>query len=204
MSRVLVLFAHPGQRHSKVNLAMAKAASSIADVTFADLYGEYPTFGINIDVEQARLLAHDVIVFQFPLYWYSTPSLLKEWQDLVLEYGFAYGPGGDKLHGKKFLAVVTTGGRPAAYDASINQMHGLRTLLSPIQRSMEVCGMTFLPPFVLFGAIDANTDGRAPQHALAYRSLLEALRDDTIDASAPLSGDFLHYEFIPMSKEIEA
>ncbi len=204
MSRVLVLFAHPGQRHSKVNLAMAKAANSVADVTFADLYGEYPTFGINIDVEQARLLAHDIIVFQFPLYWYSTPSLLKEWQDLVLEYGFAYGPGGDKLKGKRFLAVITTGGRPAAYDATVNQMHGLRTLLSPLQRSMEVCGMTFLSPFVLFGAIDANTDGRAPLHVLAYRSLLEALRDDTIDTGARSHGDFLKYDFIPMGKETGA
>ncbi|MFS2150706.1 NAD(P)H-dependent oxidoreductase [Rhizobium sp. Rhizsp42] len=204
MSRVLVLFAHPGQRHSKVNLAMAKAAGSVADITFADLYAEYPTFGINIDVEQGRLLAHDTIVFQFPLYWYSTPSLLKEWQDLVLEYGFAYGPSGDKLHGKKFLAVVTTGGRPAAYDPAVNQMHGLRSLLSPLQRSVEVCGMTFLPPFVLFGAIDAHTDGRAPLHTLAYRSLLEALRDDTIDTNAREHGEFLNYDLIPMNAGIEA
>ncbi len=204
MSRVLVLFAHPGQRHSRVNLAMAKAASSVADVTFADLYAEYPTFGIDIDIEQKRLLAHDTVVFQFPLYWYSTPSLLKEWQDLVLEYGFSYGPGGDKLQGKKFLAVVTAGGRPAAYDADVNQMHGLRTLLSPLQRSVEVCGMTFLPPFVLFGAIDANSDGRAPRHILAYRSLLEALRDDRLDPAIPSRENFLDYSHIPMGKEMEA
>ena len=200
MSRVLVLFAHPGQRHSKVNVAMAKAASSVADITFADLYAEYPTFGIDIDAEQKRLLAHDTIVFQFPLYWYSTPALLKEWQDLVLEYGFAYGPGGDRLQGKKFLAVVTTGGRPAAYDPSVDRMHGFRSLLSPLQRTAEVCVLTFLPPFVLFGAIDANNDGRAPRHILAYRSLLGALRDDLLPPSEQSHSELLDYGQIPMDR----
>ena len=51
-------------------------------VTFVDLYAEYPRFEIDVDREQARLLAHDVIVFQNPLFWYSTPAILKEWQDL--------------------------------------------------------------------------------------------------------------------------
>ena len=39
---------------------------------------------------------HDVVIFQFPLFWYSTPPILKQWQDIVLEYGWAYGEGGTK------------------------------------------------------------------------------------------------------------
>lgn len=204
MSRILVLFVHPGQRHSRVNVAMAKTANSISGVTFVDLYALYPTFSIDIDAEQRRLLAHDVIVVQFPLYWYSTPSLLKEWQDLVLEYGFAYGPDGDKLRGKKFLPVITAGGHQKAYDATIHPLHGLRTLLSPLERTVGVCGMTFIPPFVLFSSIDANSDGRAPSHILAYRKLLEALRDDRLDIEGTLGNELLDCRRLgPMENEVK-
>ncbi len=90
-NRVLVLFAHPSQHRSEANKPLFEQAKRIEGVTCVDLYAEYPTFKINIDREQKRLLDHDIIIFQFPLYWYSTPAILKEWQDLVLEYGFAYG-----------------------------------------------------------------------------------------------------------------
>ncbi|MCV5371612.1 NAD(P)H-dependent oxidoreductase, partial [Escherichia coli] len=89
--KVLILFAHPSQHRSEVNTPLFKEAQKIEGVTCVDLYGEYPRFNINIDREQQRLREHDVVIFQFPLYWYSTPAILKEWQDLVLEYGFAYG-----------------------------------------------------------------------------------------------------------------
>ena len=110
MRRVLILYAHPGQRHSQVNTLLSQTAATLEGITFVDLYADYPRFKVNIDIEQQRLLAHDVIVLQFPVYWYSTPSLLKEWQDLVLEYGFAYGPGGDKLASKLCLLAVTAAG----------------------------------------------------------------------------------------------
>jgi glutathione-regulated potassium-efflux system ancillary protein KefG len=62
----------------------------------SDLYETYPDFAIDIEAEQEKLLtAHDVIALQFPLYWYSTPALLKEWLDLVWLHGFAYGEDGN-------------------------------------------------------------------------------------------------------------
>ena len=97
---VLVLFAHPSPGRSEVNGPMARAAAGIDGVTLVDLYAEYPDFRIDVDREQKRLLDHDVIVFQHPLYWYSTTAILKEWQDLVLEHGFAYGSEGTALQGK--------------------------------------------------------------------------------------------------------
>jgi putative NADPH-quinone reductase len=178
MARVLVLFAHPGQRHSKINMAMAKAARSVDGITFADLYAEYPTFNIDIDAEQARLLAHDTIILQFPIYWYSTPSLLKEWQDLVLEYGFAYGHDGDKLKGKTCLVVATAGGDEEAYGIEGRNNFSLRNLLSPLEQTANLCQMNFAPPFVLFAAGQAPFDGRGERHVAAYLSLLQSLRDD--------------------------
>ncbi|MGO4565941.1 NAD(P)H-dependent oxidoreductase [Rhizobium sp. 2YAF20] len=198
MARVLVLFVHPGQRHSRVNVAMAKVAKSVDRVTFVDLYADYPTFNIDIDFEQARLQAHDVIVFQFPIYWYSTPALLKEWQDLVLEYGFAYGHNGDKLKGKIFLPVVTAGGPQDAYGATGRNHFSLRTLLSPLEQTANLCQMRYIPPLVLFSAHDSKNDGRAERHLSAYRTLLESLRDDHFHLERALQSDLLDHENLPI------
>ena len=100
MASLIVYYAHPGHKHSHVNRQMARVAREVDGITCADLYHDYPRFDINVDIEQQRLLDHDVILFQFPVFWYSSPSIVKEWEDLVLEHGFAYGAGGDKLSGK--------------------------------------------------------------------------------------------------------
>ena len=120
-NKVLVLYAHPSPQRSEVNRHLFKAAKSVAGVTVVDLYYEYPTYHIDIDKEQQRLSEHDVIIFQFPLYWYSTPAILKEWQDLVLEHGFAYGHDGTALQGKRFMCAITAGGPAKAYHAEGDQ-----------------------------------------------------------------------------------
>ena len=102
--RILVLFAHPSLDRSEVNAELLRATRGREGVTVVDLYGEYPNYRIDIDREQQRLRDHDVVVFMFPLYWYSTPALLKEWQDLVLEYGFAYGQDGTELRARPSCA----------------------------------------------------------------------------------------------------
>jgi putative NADPH-quinone reductase len=178
--KVLVLFAHPAQRKSSINVAMAREAQRLEGVTFVDLYAEYPRFSVDVDREQNRLLSHDVIVFQFPVFWYSTPALLKQWQDLVLEYGFAYGPRGQLLAGKQVLACVTTGGSRADYSAEGGNRRAFEQFLFPLEQTANLCGMTFLPPFVLHSAnhLDAAD---AQSHIEAYPTLLAALRDDKFD-----------------------
>lgn len=143
-NKVLVLYAHPSQRRSEVNAPMFRDAGSIKGVTAIDLYYEYPTYNINIDLEQQRLIDHDVIIFQFPLYWYSTPSILKEWQDLVLEYGFAYGQDGKALHGKTFLCAISAGGKADAYQTDGYNHFTIRELLQPLEQTASLTGMTYL------------------------------------------------------------
>ncbi len=181
--RVLVLFAHPAQRNSSINVAMARQAQRLDGVTFVDLYAEYPRFSIDIDLEQRRLAEHDVIVFQFPVFWYSTPALLKQWQDLVLEYGFAYGPQGQKLAGKHVLASVTTGGSFTDYSTDGGNRRAFEQFLFPLEQTANLCGMTFLPPFVLHSANHLNSS-EAQSHIEAYPKLLGALRDGTFDLGA--------------------
>ena len=179
--RILVLFAHPSLERSEANRPLAEAARAVDGVTLVDLYAEYPAFEIDVDREQARLRAHDVICFLHPLYWYSTPAILKEWQDLVLEHGFAYGTEGTALHGKLFFSALTAGGPEAAYCAEGYNHFAIRELLRPLEQTAMLCGMTYLPPFALFGARTAVEEGRIVAHVADWTRLLEALRDDRLD-----------------------
>ena len=88
MSKLIVYYAHPGHKYSNANKQMLVEARQVEGITFVDLNAEYPRFDVNIEREQQRLLDHDVILLQFPLFWYSTPSLLKDWIDLVHDHGF--------------------------------------------------------------------------------------------------------------------
>jgi len=198
--KILILYAHPGGRHSIANQALVRVAQSVDAVTFVDLYAEYPRAKIDIDREQARLIEHDAIVMQFPLLWYSTPSLLKEWQDLVLEYGFAYGEGGDKLHGKLLLAAVTAGGPLDAYGPDGYNNFDLRTLLTPLEQTANLCGLRFLPPYVLFGSLRARSQGGIDEHARGYGALLAALGNETLDLDRALAEKTLTCDALPITQ----
>jgi putative NADPH-quinone reductase len=184
MASLILYYAHPGHRYSHANKAMAAVARDVSGITSVDLYAEYPRFEINIDREQQRLLDHEVVMFQFPMFWYSTPSLLKEWQDLVLEHGFAYGAGGDRLQGKRLMLAVTAAGNEEAYADQGYQHYPIRTFLTPLECTARLCHMSFATPYVLFGALHAPNDGRLQAHVAGYRQLLEALRDDRYDFEA--------------------
>ena len=98
--RIMNLVFHPDLQASRVNRAWKRQLESSGKVaTSRDLYGDYPDFRIDIEREQDQLLAHDRVILQFPLYWYSCPPLLKKWLDDVLTHGFAYGSTGDQLRG---------------------------------------------------------------------------------------------------------
>ena len=181
MSRLIVYYAHPGHKFSHANAEMARVASEVSGITFVDLYRDYPRFDIDADAEQRRLLEHDVVLFQFPLFWYSTPAILKEWQDLVLEHGFAYGSGGDKLEGKRLLLAITAAGPAEAYSPGGFQHYPVRDFLRPLEQTARLCGMHFPAPYVLFGSLKAPSDGRMERHVEGYQELLCAIRDDRYD-----------------------
>ncbi len=178
---VLLLYAHPSPHRSEINQPMFEAACRVNGVTAIDLYGEYPRLNIDIDREQQRLVDHDVVIFQFPLYWYSTPSILKEWQDLVLEYNFAYGSEGTALHGKRFLCALTAGAGEEAYHTDGYNHFPLNELLRPLEQTSNLTGMDWLPPFVLFGARTAADDGRLDVHRSQWLSLLEQLTSGSLE-----------------------
>lgn len=179
--RVLILFAHPAPHKSRINRRLVASVRELENVTVNDLYEEYPTFNIDVAREQELLLAHDIIVFQHPFYWYSSPAILKEWEDLVLEYGFAYGMGGTKLQGKLFLIAITTGGPREAYCRAGFNFFTVRELLAPFEQSAKFCGMRYLPPFVVHGALHLREEREIIVHVQAYQRVIEGLRDGTFD-----------------------
>ena len=182
--KILLLFAHPSPDRSEVNVELLRASSKVDGISIVDLYSEYPTYQIDIDREQQRLVEHDVVIFMFPLYWYSTPAILKEWQDLVLEYGFAYGADGTALKGKTLFCAITAGGPEHAYRPGGFNRFTLRELLRPVEQTAILCGMRFLAPYALFGARTAVDGGRVGGHVADWVSLLEALRDNRLDLEA--------------------
>ena len=190
--KVLVLYAHPSQHRSEVNQPLFLAACEAEGVTAVDLYGEYPTFNINIGKEQRQLLAHDVIIFQFPLFWYSTPALLKEWQDLVLEYGFAYGHDADALKDKVFLCALSAGGKEEAYQTDGYLHFTIKELLRPIEQMATTSKMLYLAPFALFGSRTAAEENRIEAHIAQWQKLLKALVQDKIDIPAAQSVEKLN------------
>jgi glutathione-regulated potassium-efflux system ancillary protein KefG len=179
--RVLILFAHPAPHKSRINRRLIESVKGLNNVTINDLYEEYPTFDIDVQHEQDLLLTHDIIVFQHPFYWYSSPAILKEWEDLVLEYGFAYGAGGTKLHGKLFLTAITTGAPEEAYRRLGFNFFTIRELLAPFEQSAKFCGMRYLPPFVVHEAIRRTEEKEVMAFAQTYRHLIEGLRDGIFD-----------------------
>ncbi len=194
MRRVLVLFAHPVLERSRVNRRLVGEIEGMENVFIHDLYEVYPTLDIDVRREQQLLVDHDVIVFQHPFYWYSAPAIVKEWQDLVLEHGWAYGKGGTKLKGKITLNAITTGGPESAYTKGGYNRFTIRELLTPFDQTAHLCGMRFLAPFVVHAALRITSDAELTPQKATYRALIEALRDDRIDLDRAAAAENLAIE----------
>jgi glutathione-regulated potassium-efflux system ancillary protein KefG len=190
--RLLILFAHPALHKSRVNQLLLSSVQSLPGVTVNDLYESYPNFHVNVAREQALLLEHDVIIFQHPFYWYSSPAILKQWQDLVLEYGFAYGKNGTQLQGKLVLTAISTGGPSSAYQREGYNYFTVRELLAPFEQTVRFCGMTYLPPFVVPGVLGMEDHDELSTYGSVYRRALEALRDNALDLSEVMRLDTLN------------
>ena len=177
--RILILFAHPALGKSRINRRLLAAAGTVKGVTIHDLYEEYPDFMIDVKREQDLLEKHDVILFQHPFYWYSCPAILKEWLDLVLQHGFAFGEQGRALEGKWQASVLSTGGPAGAYRADGYNYFTVRQLLAPFEQTARLCRMVWLPPFLVQGSFALDEAGLDRQAAV-YIRVLELLRDGTV------------------------
>ena len=176
MRKVLVLFAHPKFEHSEANQVLIKAISDLEKVEIRDLYELYPDFNVKVQKEQGRLFESEVIIWQHPFYWYSCPPLLKQWIDLVLEFGWAYGPGGVYLKNKFIMNAITMGGSDTAYSHEGRNNYTVEEFLRPFEQTARLCGMKYLSPFTLKGTHRIGVEG-LNQKAEEYKNLILQLRD---------------------------
>jgi glutathione-regulated potassium-efflux system ancillary protein KefG len=174
-ARTLLVFAHPGLERGRVNPLMCEAVADLPGLTVHDLYETYPDFTIDVPAEHRLLLAHDLIVMQFPIYWFAMPSLLKEWMDLAWSRGFAFGDGA-KLAGRSLMCAVSTG---ANRDAYINGVYRfpMDEFMSPLRQTAEYCGLTWIEPFVFHGAEALDLEGMEKGMARYRARLGRAIAD---------------------------
>jgi glutathione-regulated potassium-efflux system ancillary protein KefG len=180
MNKILLLLAHPRYEKSRANRALITAVHDLSCVTIHDLYELYPDFNIDVSREQEFLSRHHILVWQYPIYMYSPPAILKQWMDLVLEHGWAHGPGGNNLKDKLLCNAVTTGGSVESYGSRGFNNYSLADFLRPLEQTARLCKMLWLPIFTIQG-----TYRHAPEHFThyghQYRLGLERLAQGNID-----------------------
>lgn len=180
MNKILILFAHPAYERSTMHRSLLEHITQVEGVTIHDLYENYPDFEIDVEKEKELLSQHQVIVWQHPLFWYSCPALLKQWQDLVFEYGWAYGKESYALEGKIIFNVITSGGELEAYQKRCFHNSTIRDFLLPFERTAEICRMIYFSPFWVPETKKLST-ARIQEFGDQYRHLLILLRDNDLN-----------------------
>ncbi len=148
------------------------------------------SFAADIKTEQGKIDRADFILFQFPLWWFSMPAIMKGWIDRVFAYGYAYGGGRwyDRgvFAGKLAMIAVTTGGVETAY--SSNGLQGdIDGILFPIQHGiLQFVGFSILPPFIAYSANYSDAVRRAAVLE-DFRKRLEALESTKTLETSPVS-----------------
>ncbi len=202
MAKVLILFAHPAMEKSRVHQRLVEHIPRSASIRFHDLYERYPDCDLDVRYEQRLLLQHDVVIFQHPFYWYSSPAIIKQWQDLVWEHGWAYGSEGHALAGKKFMNAISAGGSKKSYTETGRNKFSIADYLIPFRQTAHLCGVEYLPPFVIHGTHRlSETD--MDLHALQYEQMLLALSQDRISKPEIESCIYMN-DLVPIPNAIQS
>lgn len=136
----------------------------------------------GLDAEQQKVEWCDLMIWQFPLWWFSVPAILKGWVDRVFAMGRTYGGGHiyetGIFSGKKALLSLTTGGKEADYLK--NGFNGdLLSMLKPLHRGiLQFTGFSVLQPQVVYGPARISAAERA-EALSGWRSRLQDIFSET-------------------------
>lgn len=174
MSKVVVISGHPNLESSFTNkVILEQLDQKVESIDVRRLDTLYADYQIDVEAEQKALLDAQVVILQFPFYWYSVPALMKKWMDDVFSFNFAYGPEGDKLKGKDFIISTTIGGPEESYDPLGYNHFTVEQLLYPIQQLAYLAGMNYQKPVYTNGMVyipgvyntQEGVEAKASEHA---------------------------------------
>lgn len=167
--KTLVVIGHPDVATSSTQGFFKHAAKQEAGVTWYPLVAPF-----DRGAERALLWAADRIIFEFPLYWYSVPAVMKAWLDEVFDDDLL-GTAGDRLAGKELGLVVNTGRALKDFAPGQGQSFTLAELLRPLQALANETKMTYLTPLVV-GQFAYLTERERQELLVNYRQYLTAPR----------------------------
>lgn len=175
MKNVLIVSGHPNLGESFANkIILNELQARLPEAEFVVLDRLYPSFQIDVANEQKRLIKANVIVLQFPFFWYGIPALMKKWMEDVFVHGFAHGSTGNKLHGKKLIVSFTSGAPEEMYRHGGIQNFPVEEFMPPLIQFANLCGLEW-QDYVYSGDLSyasgpdeeklADMQARAMQHA---------------------------------------
>ena len=170
LRKVVILLAHPNMKGSQANKALIDAVGDIEGVAVFNLYELSPDIAFNVDEWSKIISDASAVIYQFPFYWMSAPSLLKKWQDEV----FTFLSKTPAVAGKP-LTVVTTTGSEFELTAAEEGMVSLWTNFYALSGSAIHSGMVWQTPIVVYGMGTADAGKNIAEGANTYRQRVEML-----------------------------
>ncbi|PAF54221.1 hypothetical protein BKH42_01560 [Helicobacter sp. 13S00482-2] len=168
--KTLIILAHPNIKNSKINKTLCETIKNMPNVTLHNLYEIYPDSKIDASKEIELLKSNDKIVFQFPLYWFSSPSILKEWLDVVFS-SILYGKEPKMLSGKTFQIITSMGAPEERYTPGGRNQKSIDDILIPFNLSATYMGMNAKSPFGIYDAMGI-TDELLSKVAIQYKEII--------------------------------
>lgn len=159
-NKTLILLAHDNLDESVMNQQFKDSLEKEEHIVYKNLKSLYPDYNIDVVKEQEELAQYSKVVFQFPMYWYSAPSILKAWVDSVYSYGFAYeiNDAGEfqalALRDKSFQMIVTMGAREDAFEG--NDRLSVKECLNSYSYTAKMLGMNEDEALLFYGASYGN------------------------------------------------
>jgi putative NADPH-quinone reductase len=151
--KTLIIVIHPTMETSVINKRWVEVLNQFPEkYTVHELYKAYPDGELDVEKEQKLIESYDKIIFQFPLYWFSSPPMLKKWFDEVLLYGWAFGSSsGYKMKGKKIALAISAGIDDKDFSSAGKYKYTLKELLRPFELTFEYVKADYREPFVYYG-----------------------------------------------------
>ncbi len=168
MKKILLLSCHPDIEKSLGNKTLLSAVKDLEGITVMDIYKEEFT----VETYRKAFDEADILLFQFPLYWGSAPSMLKKWSDEIFIKLIDNMAG----KGKKIMVAVTCGAAKSEFSPTGYNLYPIETLVAPYHLQANFSGMGWLPPFAVYDMENEELKAKsAAEGAKEYRKLLEAI-----------------------------